>query len=95
MDTIKSIAGYPTVVMILLLLVTPVRAGQRTIGFFVGDSDAYTCVQAMKRFDLPQVELSVFTQEDIHSARIKDFIKRMDIAVVDIMPRQLPEWPGE
>lgn len=92
MNTIKSIAGYCVVMLVLLLPVSQVRAGERTIGFFVGDSDAFTCVQAIKGLDLPQVELAVFTQEDIHSDRIKDFINHMDIAVVDIMPRQPPQW---
>jgi len=62
------------------------------IGFLVGDSDAWSCAQAFKNLDIPQVELAVFTPEDIRHPEIRDFVKRMDLAVVDIMQRQPAEW---
>lgn len=76
----------------LLLTGAAASAQGNTIGFFVGDSDAYTCVQAVKKLDLPQVEIGVFTEEDVADPRMAEFVKRMDIAVVDIMPRQPGEW---
>jgi len=80
------------VLALLLLTEVPASAQNKSIGFFVGDSDAYTCVQAVKKLDLPQVEIGVFTQEDVSGLRITEFAKRMDLAVVDIMGRQPAEW---
>ncbi|MBU1056042.1 MAG: cobaltochelatase subunit CobN [Proteobacteria bacterium] len=68
------------------------NAARYAIGFFVGDSDAYTCLQAVKMINLPEVEIGIFTQEDIDKNLTTDFIKRMDIAIVDIMPRHLGKW---
>jgi cobaltochelatase CobN len=89
---IKTFGYYVFGLFLLLTAVVPALAGNRTIGFFVGDSDAYTCVQAAKIPDLPEVEIRIFTQEDIHGDEIRKFVKRMDIAIVDIMPRQPAEW---
>ena len=91
--------GLPVVCVpalaLLLLTITPASpalAQAKSIGFFVGDSDAYTCLQAIKKLDLPQVEIGIFTQEDISGPRIMEFAKYMDLAVVDIMGRQPAEW---
>jgi cobaltochelatase CobN len=78
--------------MILPLVGMAAAAPGKAIGFFVGDSDAYTCVQAVKGLDLPAVEIGVFTQEDVADPKMAAFVKRMDVAVVDIMPRQPGEW---
>ena len=78
--------------LMLLLLVSPAGAGRHTMGFFVDDSDAYTCMQAIKDLDFAPVEFGVFTREEIYGDQIEEFIRRMDIAVVDIMPRQPAQW---
>lgn len=80
MRTIPSMAGYFAAALIVRLPVPTVRADKRTIGFFVGDSDAYACVQAVGSLDLPQVDLAVLTREDILTARMKQFLQRMDVA---------------
>lgn len=78
--------------IIILYFNAPANAARYAIGFFVGDSDAYTCLQAVKMINLPEVEIGIFTQEDINKELTIEFIKRMDIAVVDIMSRHLAKW---
>ncbi len=58
------------------------------IGFFVGDSDGYNCSEAFGEISIPQVEIAVFTRETVQLSQTQLFLKRMDIGVVDIMPRE-------
>ncbi len=64
----------------------------KSIGFFVTDSDAVMCLRAKARNKIPQVEIGVFTQHDLTNEGIMDFVKHMDVAVVDIMARQPAGW---
>lgn len=70
---------------------------RQRLGFFVGDVDAYTSFQALSKVYGSEVlkrnvEVRIFTDESIESEDSVDFIRLMDLAVVDIMPPKLPGW---
>lgn len=78
--------------IVLLCFAPQSRADKHKIGFFVGDSDFYNCLQALDRLDLQDVEVRIFTKEQNHLPETIAFIQKMDLAVVDIMPRQPAGW---
>ncbi|PXF55652.1 MAG: hypothetical protein C4B58_14730 [Deltaproteobacteria bacterium] len=85
------------IALVLLVVVwfsVPASAltGNGKIGFFVGDSDAYICLKAIKNLELPGVDVEVFTKGDIEQQRIEGFISCMDVAVVDIMQTNPADW---
>ncbi|MEZ4524385.1 MAG: cobaltochelatase subunit CobN [Desulfobacterales bacterium] len=68
----------------------PALAG--SIGLFVGDSDAYTCIHTLNLPNLPDAEIRVFTDKDMDREDFPLFVSRMDAAVVDIMQHQPSQW---
>ncbi|MFH0730994.1 MAG: cobaltochelatase subunit CobN [Pseudomonadota bacterium] len=78
----------------MLLMTAPsVSAGIRRIGFFVGDVDAYTCARALEAAaDVKGVEIRVFTEGVVNTPAASEFLRLMDVAVVDIMPSQPAGW---
>ena len=64
----------------------------KSIGLFVSDSDAYTCMRTLPLPNLPNVEVRIFTDFDIGRPDFEAFVRQMDVAVVDIMQRQPAEW---
>ncbi len=78
--------------ILLLATVTNSAAKDIKIGFFVGDSDVYNCMQAVQKLDLDNITTGIFSKDDISRPETALFIKDMDLAVVDIMPRQPAEW---
>ncbi|MGB5157346.1 MAG: cobaltochelatase subunit CobN [Desulfobacterales bacterium] len=83
------------IICILVLILTAAgssNAKTRSIGLFVGDVDAYVCHKALKEVALPGIEIKIFTDKNVRSAAISEFVRRMDVAVVDIMGHQPAEW---
>lgn len=64
----------------------------KSVGFFVGDVDAMSCEKGVRLAGLSGVEVAVFTEADTGSKAMEDFVKRMDVAVVDIMQREPGHW---
>lgn len=82
-------------IYILLLIFTTAsssHAKTRSIGLFVGDVDAYVCHKALKEVALPEIEIKIFTDRNAGSAAMSEFVRCMDVAVVDIMQHQPSEW---
>ncbi len=78
---------------------------QYQISFFVGDIDAYTCLKALEKASefkeiKENLEVRIFTEESINpnpsdtttNNDISNFVRLMDIAVVDIMPPKPGQW---
>ncbi len=68
------------------------RAETGVIGFFVNASDAYVCDLALHRLGPFEAEVKIFTEEEMGNDAMQAFIRRMDVGVVDIMPRQPAQW---
>ncbi|GAK51563.1 hypothetical protein U14_02808 [Candidatus Moduliflexus flocculans] len=64
----------------------------RTLGLFVGDADAYLCVEALKSLALSDLDIQIFTDEHVGQAALEAFLPRLDAAVVDIMHPQPADW---
>ncbi|MEA1968553.1 MAG: cobaltochelatase subunit CobN [Thermodesulfobacteriota bacterium] len=95
----KSITLFAIFLFVILLFTTPLTALGSTnrIGFFVGDSDAFTCHEMIKNINIPNLEIEIFTEKDCFkektgSPKIREFIKTMDGAVVDIMQSNPADW---
>lgn len=81
--------------MFLILVWVSLLWGQamaHEIGFFVNDVDALSCQKAIEQAGLSRVEVEVFTEADTGSKRMEEFVKRMDVAIVDIMQREPGQW---
>lgn len=64
----------------------------RSIGFFVNDLDVAACEKAVHEAAVSGLEVRIFTEHDTASEALKEFIKKMDVAVVDIMQREPGQW---
>lgn len=68
----------------------------KKIGFFVGDVDAYTCARALEEISKSKlkdkIDVGIFTEETMANKATADFIRSMDVAVVDIMPPKPGGW---
>ncbi|MFH0995399.1 MAG: cobaltochelatase subunit CobN [Pseudomonadota bacterium] len=81
------------VVLTLFMTATCALAGPRRLGFFVGDVDAYTCAQALEAVeDAKGIEIRIFTDNVMNTPATTEFLRLMDVAVVDIMPPQPAGW---
>lgn len=79
--------------MTLLMTATSALAGPRRLGFFVNDVDAYACARALDTAsDLKDIEIRVFTDGAMNTPATTEFLRTMDVAVVDIMPPRPAEW---
>lgn len=93
---LHSDRSFPCVFAVFLFLCvafsTQHEAFAKTIGFFVSDLDAASCEKAVQEAAVLGLEVRIFTEHDIDSSAMKEFIKRMDVAVVDIMQREPGHW---
>ena len=86
---------YFGIAFCLIILSTEcASAATAKFGFFVSDTDAYTCAQALKTVtDLNGAEIRVFTDGAAMDApATTEFLRSMDVAVVDIMQHQPAQW---
>ncbi len=68
------------------------NASAKSIGFFVNDVDAASCEKAVQDAAVSGMEVRIFTEHDTSLEALKEFVKRMDVAVVDIMQREPSQW---
>lgn len=64
----------------------------RTLGLFVGDADAYLCVEAVKQLHIPDLDIQIFTDAHVGQPALEAVLPRLDAAVVDIMHPQPADW---
>ncbi|WP_051328226.1 cobaltochelatase subunit CobN [Desulfatirhabdium butyrativorans] len=66
----------------------------RHIGFFVSDVDGFIVREALRRVaDLrPRVEVSILGASSRDRPETRDLLRRLDVAIVDIMPPQPGQW---
>lgn len=62
------------------------------IGFFVGDTDVAPLLAAVKGLAAPDLEVRIFTDAHTGHPDMQAFVRRMDVAVVDIMSREPAGW---
>ncbi len=67
-------------------------AAAKTIAFFVGDTDAYTCARALDGLDVSGLKVEVITAADVDKPALLARLADIDAAVVDIMPEQPAGW---
>ncbi|HDS16506.1 MAG TPA: cobaltochelatase subunit CobN [Proteobacteria bacterium] len=67
-------------------------AAARTIAFFVGDTDAYTCARALDGPEVPGMKVEVITAADVGKPALLARLADIDAAVVDIMSEQPAGW---
>ncbi len=88
---LTNIKSYAYALLILLISASA-SAQTPSIGLFIGDVDAYVCMQALESDGLPKADVRIFTDADTGSKEMIEFVRRMDAAVVDIMHNQPADW---
>lgn len=85
---------FSCIIALLFLTGSPAssEAGTLKVGLFVGDVDAATCDLAISKAGLAGVEVRIFTEADIKKAATEEFVRQMDVTVVDIMPKEPGGW---
>ncbi|MEF3167881.1 MAG: cobaltochelatase subunit CobN [Deltaproteobacteria bacterium] len=78
--------------LLILFVAVTAPAHAKGIGLFVGDVDAAVCVRAAETAALSGVEIRIFTEADTGGQAMAEFVKRMDVAVVDIMQKEPGQW---